>query len=271
MPSAIAAQKKITCKLCGTTDLRLEYKLGNDNEYHYYRCPSCKLINYDPDGKLDQTQYAEHWADPRVDCAGFRKANQTFDFLSRAGLSPGRMLEIGCGSGRVLHLATEAGWDVVGLELSEKLATATREALGVPVHVMDFLEGDTSALGEGFDLVTLAHVLEHLLDPKFAMERIASLLKPNGHVLLEFPNIDAVDSKWKRFMNSSGIHKKSYPEDWSPGHCQEFCRDSFRYLAEQTGFEVLRWETYSRNPSLSLLYRTLGLGNKAQVLARKVG
>ncbi len=108
----------------------------------------------------------------------------------------------------------------MGIELSEQLAGPTREALGVPVHVMDFLQGDTSLLGEKFDLVILAHVLEHLGDPIYAMERIGSLLKPNGHVLMEFPNIDAIDSKWKRFLGRTGLHRKTYPEGWSPGHCQ---------------------------------------------------
>ena len=49
--------------------------------------------------------------------------------LQRAsGFSRPRMLEIGCGNGRLLHLARAAGWTVRGLELSPFLARSVTAA-----------------------------------------------------------------------------------------------------------------------------------------------
>jgi hypothetical protein len=36
--------------------------------------------------------------------------------------------------------------------------------------------------------------------------------------------------------------------DWRPGHVNEFCRKSFEYLLDKTGFELVVWRTYSNRP-----------------------
>ena len=257
----------LECRVCQSRDLTPMYTLGNEGEFLYQRCGKCGLVVYDMANGLDQTKYAVEWFDPRVDGPHFSKVDQNYEFLARAGLRPGRLLDIGAGSGRILARAQQDGWEVEGLELSDYLAEEGSKALGVPVHVMDFLAGDIDPLGQ-FDVVVLAHVLEHLPDPVHAMERIAALLRPDGHAVLEFPNIESIDHKLKRTLSATGIRKKRYPDGWLPGHCQEFCRRSFTFLAERTGFEVLTWETYSSSPRKSGVYRALGIGGKARVLVR---
>lgn len=206
--------------------------------------------------------------DPRVYHAGFAKADQTYGFLRDQKLEPGRVLDIGSGVGRVLALAQADGWDVTGIELSESMAATSSKELGVDVHAMDFLDGDIEGLGE-FDVVILAHVLEHLPGPVHAMQRIAALLRPGGFGVLEFPNIDALDRRLQRAIIAAKIRRKRFPDEWMPGHCQEFCRDSFAFLAEKTGFSLDVWETYSSRPKRSKIYRALGIGNKARVLIRR--
>ncbi|MEM9382216.1 MAG: class I SAM-dependent methyltransferase [Planctomycetota bacterium] len=258
----------LECPVCKGTDFAPMYALGNEGEYRYHRCKRCKLVVYDMENGLDQAKYAVHWADPREENPAFAKVDQTYEFIVRAGLPVGRLLDIGAGSGRILARAQRDGWDVVGIELSESLAEQTTAALGAPVHAMNFLDGDIEPLGK-FDLVVLAHVLEHLPDPVLAMDRIGSLLEDGGHAIFEFPNIDALDLRLKRVLSATGIHRKRYPDGWQPGHCQEFCRESFAFLADRTGFEMVHWETYSSKPAKSGLYRALGVGSKARVLVRR--
>ena len=48
-------------------------------------------------------------------------------------------------------------------------------------------------------MVSLRHVLEHLPQPRLAMERISALLRPGGWLLVEIPNIEG----WsKRYQNA---------------------------------------------------------------------
>ena len=49
--------------------------------------------------------------------------------------------------------------------------------------------------------------------------------------------------KLKRLATRLGLYKRKFAADFVAGHCNEFCKTSFAYLAEQTGFAIVRWET----------------------------
>ena len=94
--------------------------------------------------------------------------------LIAAQVDGGRLLDVGCGHGLLLDEARSRGYETVGLELSRSAARHAREALGLDVReapVEDFADD------EGFDVVVLADVLEHLDDPVGAVQRCAGLLR----------------------------------------------------------------------------------------------
>jgi len=260
------------CRLCGASGLRLYYTLGNDGRFKYYRCPNCSLVNYDLSTGLDQTQYEVTRVDPRDDSLKYNlDKDQSFQSLSRYVSPPGRLLDIGCGNGRLLYLAKSAGWSVKGLELSESMAAFVHRELDVDVAVGNFLEvtpdpRDASA----YDVVVLRHVVEHLPDPLLAMDRISAFLKPGGHLLLEMPNIEAMTKKWSRLVVGVGLHKRGFGDDFMAGHCNEFSIRSMRFLADKTGYRVVRWETYSKKRLPNWFYNRVPIGNKARALLRRV-
>ncbi len=263
-----APQASFPCRLCGDSNLYLCYTLGSHGQFRYYRCPSCKLVNYDLRGGLDQSQYTE-LVDPRDEAAERnRDKDATWQFIARYLRTPGTFLDIGCGPGRLLYLAQRAGWAVRGLELSAEMAEFAAARLGAEVLVADFLEYQPRP-EDRFDLVSLRHVLEHLHDPVFAMTRINGLLTLGGHAILEFPNIDAADKRLKRLLVGWGLHRRKYAGDFVTGHCNEFCRSSFEHLLRKSGFRLVRWETYSHKPLTNFIYNRIHIGNKARALIRK--
>lgn len=267
------APASFPCRLCGGDDLRLYYTLGNDAQFRYYRCPHCALVNYDLATGLDQTQYTAEFIDPTDDGARRNRAkDQSFAFLSRFASPPGRLLDIGCGTGRLLFVAKRAGWTVKGLELSPSMAARVADLLGVEIVAADFLalDPDQSDLGR-FDVVCLRHVLEHLPDPLKAMASIARLLEPGGLLLLEMPNVEAWSKRWNRALVRAGLHRRRFPPDMQAGHCNEYCRESMDQLARRTGFSLLRWETYSSKPAANWLLSRVPVGTKARALLRYGG
>ena len=52
------------CHLCANENLKLYYKQGNNNEYSFYKCPVCKLVNYDISSGLDQKKFAKRNPNP---------------------------------------------------------------------------------------------------------------------------------------------------------------------------------------------------------------
>lgn len=180
------------------------------------------------------------------------------------------LCDIGCGNGRVLYLAKQAGWRVFGIELTADVAARTAKHLGVDVVGANFLEFEPQAeQSEAYDVVCLRHVLEHLPDSKLAMQKIRSLLKPGGHALLEFPNIQAIDKRLKRLVVNAGLHRRRFDDGFLPGHCNEFSKRSFEYLLKETGFRLARWETYSKKPLANWIYNRLHIGNKVRAVIQK--
>jgi SAM-dependent methyltransferase len=107
-------------------------------------------------------------------------------------VSAGRLLDVGCGHGLLLDEARERGYETVGLELSRSAASHARAQLGLDVReapVEDFADAD------GFDVVVLADVLEHLEDPVAAVDRCAGLLRPGGVLCVVTPDPSSVTAR----------------------------------------------------------------------------
>ncbi len=257
------------CRLCGSSDLSLCMSDGRNSDLHYYRCGNCALWNYDMSLGVDQSQYTERYVSPEdPDYKSNRHVLQSWEFLARHHPQPGRIMDIGCGNGCLLHHARRAGWQVRGMELSRQAARAVQEDQGIEVDVANFLDYDNPD-DVRYDVVVLRHVLEHLPDPILAMRRIGALLRPGGLALLEFPNTRSVSYAVKAFLKNRGLKNRKYSEDWRPGHCNEFCRQSFELLLDKTGFDLVVWQTYSHKPLASAFYRLFPVASKARALVRR--
>jgi SAM-dependent methyltransferase len=196
--------------------------------------------------------------------------DSTFGYLTNRVPGARSLCDIGCGNGRLLYLAQASGWKVFGLELTEEVASRTGTHLGFEVVVANFLEYEPKPkLADAYDVLCLRHVLEHLPDSKLAMQKILSLLKPSGHALLEFPNVEALNKRVKRRIVNAGLHRRRFRDGFVPGHCNEFCRESFEYLLGESGFRLIEWETYSKTPVANWIYNRLPVGDKVRTLIQK--
>ncbi|MFH0976428.1 MAG: class I SAM-dependent methyltransferase [Spirochaetota bacterium] len=258
------------CRLCGNQNLTLYYTQGNTGQYKYYKCHECKLVNYDMSGGLDQKKYsAMKYVSPEDDLHKMNTDQKAaYKFIRGKIKQRGRLLDIGCGNGKLLLLAENDGWNVKGIELSESLAGTITARYGIEVKVSDFLEYMPEQ-NQLFDIIVLRHVLEHLPDPVAAMKKIHSLLKPDGVSFLEFPDIEGCEQKIKRLLKKARFHKTIYYSEYKPGHCNEFCRKSFEFLLMQTGFTLSEWCHYSSRSYFNLLYNFSGLGTKVRALIKK--
>ncbi|MFC1935244.1 class I SAM-dependent methyltransferase [Chloroflexota bacterium] len=107
----------------------------------------------------------------------------------------GRFLDIGCGWGYLLKRAREEfGYEVYGLEPSNKLAEACRNQRGLKEVFQGTLE-EAEYPPDYFDVVTLSDVLEHLPDPTKALAKISDMLRPGGVVFIKVPNANYLELK----------------------------------------------------------------------------
>jgi SAM-dependent methyltransferase len=143
-------------------------------------------------------------------------------------VATGRLLDVGCGKGRFLAAARDAGWQVLGVEFSPTSAAAARLAHGVDVVSGDFLE---APLEGDFDVITMWHVLEHLPDPAAAIGRAAELLRPGGRLVVSVPNVDSLQA---RLGGERWFHLDL------PRHLFHFGPRSLSAMVGRAGFHVTR-------------------------------
>ncbi|AFL80717.1 methyltransferase family protein [Aequorivita sublithincola DSM 14238] len=101
----------------------------------------------------------------------------------------GSLLDIGSGTGDFLKTAKDKGWKVSGMEPNE---SAAKLALEKGIHLKTSLE---EFEGIQFDVVTLWHVLEHIPNLEETVQKLASLVKPNGSLIIAVPNFKSYDAK----------------------------------------------------------------------------
>ena len=141
-----------------------------------------------------------------------------------------RLLDIGCGNGGFLVLATEMGWVSEGLDF-DPAAVQVARARGVDARCggIQLLAAES----EEYDVITISHVIEHLHDPIEMLHSIKRLLKPGGRLWIETPNISSFGHSW------FGKHWRGLE---APRHLVLFSPNSLRYALQAAGFNSVRQE-----------------------------
>jgi len=101
----------------------------------------------------------------------------------------GRLLEVGSGYGFFLEMASNAGWDAVGVEISS-YACKVAESKGCKVYNCS-LE-DIPFNPESFDVIVMWDVIEHFTSPARIVHQCFNLLRPGGALILKTPNARAL-------------------------------------------------------------------------------
>jgi len=104
-----------------------------------------------------------------------------------------KFLEVGSHEGLFLKELQLLGSDILGIEPSERAANYAASE-GVKTIKASFEEAFAN-IKEKFDAIFLFHVLEHMEDAEDCLKKIKSLLKQNGFIFIEIPNIKSYRSK----------------------------------------------------------------------------
>ena len=146
---------------------------------------------------------------------------------TRKAAPHGRFLDVGCGGGRMLVLASKF-YDVMGLEPSPIAAERARER-GFKV-AEETLE-ETTLPPESFDVILLDSVIEHVASPRVALQKTHRLLAPGGVVVLLTPKFEGPSSR---------MHGREWNGFRHGYHTYLFTGKTLGRYLEETGFEVLR-------------------------------
>ena len=108
----------------------------------------------------------------------------------------GKLLDVGCGAGFFLEYA-EKYYDTHGIDISEYSIREAKQR----THTAKLSIGDVTCLdykNDYFDIVTCFDLLEHLPNPKLAIQELYRVLKNEGVLIIRVPNTDSIGVKWKK-------------------------------------------------------------------------
>ena len=161
----------------------------------------------------------------------------------RTGLD---LLDVGCGSGTLLGLLRQRGFQPTGVDLSAEAARVAEAENGVRVVVGSL--ADAAFPSDSFDMVTLFHVMEHVVNPRSVLAEVSRILKPNGAVVLQVPNIDS----WQF---------KAFGARWYgldiPRHVIDYSKESMLKLLADSGFAVRRLKHFNLRDNAPALVSSL--------------
>lgn len=123
---------------------------------------------------------------------------------------PNRVLDVGCGTGRVAAPIVERGIDVLGVEPDSRMASVARSC-GVPVEIGTFEQWNDA--GRRFDLITCGAAW-HWVDPEQGAVKAAKVLHSGG-TLARFLNYRLLDDQ--SLARLDAVYSAHAPEILSDG------------------------------------------------------
>ena len=184
--------------------------------------------------ELGLQHYPEYEAQPNYTLKKSRLSSHS-QLLDMVGPPKQRVLDIGCGKGELGHALSQRGHHVVGLD---QYPPAEQLDAFYEANLFDGLPDEV--IGERFDTILFADVLEHLPDPEVLLSQAAGLLSEGGKVLVSLPN--AVH--WTmRAQVAAGRFDYANKGIMDRGHLRFFTRRSAERLFEQAGLQVREHRT----------------------------
>jgi len=189
--------------------------------------------------------YEAYWQRPdtyqKEDPLAGQREQLLWKFCSQAGLTGGKLLDVGAGFGNLVSAANDRGWEAVGTDISatvvERAATLHPECTFTVVPV----EARPWQLPMApFNVVTSFEVIEHLLEPADLVAGAREVLRPGGYLALSTPYHGLL----KNIVLSTVAFDKHFAVEGS--HIRFFSDKALRKMLEREGFRLIAISHFGR-------------------------
>ncbi len=242
-----------SCRACEARCVRI----GAIEPSTLYSCPACGLRFVHPQPSIEELGQIYTAAYPGCFAIGDQTfgralvsqkdwlANRILRTIPRDDRELRTLLDVGCGTGELVTVASRQGWDASGLDIRLPLRAEFPTNNGGCFRQADWNSVELEP--SSFDVVVLCETLEHLQDPLTALRRLRRVLKPGGWVVLTTPDAMSLPS---RLLGRRWFH---YHRD----HLWYFSKRSLDIILERAELSVRDieccWKRFTPRYVLSIL------------------
>lgn len=226
------------CIICGCLNKKINYKW---DQFTHYKCLLCGIISLFPQPKASsiESHNLSRYESKKSKQAYFNMRDIMF---KRAELSVtdilrfksnGKLLDVGCSYGFYLKVFQKYGFSTLGIDISKSAI----KYLG-RVFKLNGIVGEFSChyfQSKSFEVITMFDTFEHFSNPKAVLLKSNKILKKNGLIVIQTPNIDSIISK---------LTGRNWFWLLPPEHLYLFSFKSLKLLLDKTGFKVLKISTW---------------------------
>lgn len=229
-------KNEFACLVCGSEQSRY---VGQKNHFELWKCLHCQTI-FTCDhaqqevlqGLYDHYYDGAHFEIHPVVAHSLERVVFSFERFRRTN----KILDIGFGEGGLLQIAERQGWQCYGTEISPRSLEYGAQQGWI---VTDNADSDPRFTPQGFDVVTMIELLEHIPNPQQILQAAARWLRPGGLLYLTTPN-------------ARSLNQRVLGLEWSvvapPEHLAIWTPKGLRHALSKTGFQDVRIRTEGLNP-----------------------
>lgn len=240
----------LSCPACHSSEFS---RKGEKNDYFLNQCARCRTLfaelnveNEKTAGEMQELydhyyDFAKFKLNPAVEMS-LQKACESFEPFRLTG----KLLDIGFGEGGLLSVAEKNNWECYGTELSpQSLEYGDKKGWKVAKDAF----ADERFPQNGFDIVTLIELIEHVPNPDDFLQTAYKMLRPGGLLYLTTPNTESINRRWLG-IEWTVVSPPEHITLWSPaGMKKALARNDFKLKEIRTeGFNPVEIINNLRKP-----------------------
>jgi SAM-dependent methyltransferase len=208
MPAGTTAARCLACSGPLAPALELEQSIAVTSDCHVvegriavYRCERCDTLQKVPTAaylaKVDEIYrtYRSYELSEGHEQVKFQggipraRSDILLDNVAEFFPDGGDFLDVGTGAGVFLR-AVDKRFGARANLYAHDVTAAAQGALSAAIPLRGFFAGDLAAIHRRFDVVSMVHVLEHVAAPLAVLGEVGRLLKEDGVLLVQVPDLE---------------------------------------------------------------------------------
>jgi 2-polyprenyl-3-methyl-5-hydroxy-6-metoxy-1,4-benzoquinol methylase len=156
--------------------------------------------------------------------------------------SNSRILDYGCGPGRLSCLLARCGFQVRGVDTSVGMIELARslDLRGLDIEFQTISRPDEALPPSAYDAIVCSSVIEYVADVDELLRGFHGALGPQGHLLISYAN---ASSYWRKRWT-----REAAPNPMGPSQHHVWDWMGFRKLLEKNGFQTTARPKFFESP-----------------------